>query len=53
MRLYKYRPYRQNCIFISLLDKYDFTVTTDNEMLSLLFKSEVVGTRILIDYYIN
>ena len=32
-----------------LLDRSSFTVTLDNEMLSLLFKSKVVGTRILID----
>jgi len=36
-----------------LLDRSSFTVTLDNEMLSLLFKSKVVGTRILIDDYIN
>ena len=35
------------------LDRSSFTVNLDNEMLSLLFKSKVVGTRILIDGYIN
>jgi len=48
-----YRPFRRNYIFISLLDRSDFTVTLNNEMTSLLFKSKVFGTRILIDAYIN
>ena len=46
-------PFRRNLISISLLDRSGFTVTIGNEMLSLLSKSKVVGTRILIDGYIN
>ena len=53
MRLYIYRPFRRNLISISLLDISDFTVTLGNEMHSLLSKFKVVGTRILIDGYIN
>ena len=48
-----YNPFRRNRTSISLLDRSDFTVTLDNEMLSLFFKSKVVGTRILIDGYIK
>jgi len=40
-------------ISISSLDKSVFTVTLDNKILSLFSKSKVVGTRILIDGYIN
>jgi len=32
---------------------FDFPVTLGNEIVSLPFKSKVVGTRILIDDYIN
>ena len=39
--------------FYFTADRSNFTVTLDNEMLSLLFKSKVVVTRILIDGYIN
>ena len=45
--------FRWNLIFILLLDRSDFTVTLGNEMVSLFFKSKIVGTRILIDGYIN
>jgi len=48
-----YRLFRRNRISISLLDKSGLTVTLGNEMFSLLFKSKVVSTRILIDCYIN
>jgi len=53
MRFYMCRPFRRNHISISLLDKSGFTITLDNEMISLLFKSKIIGTRILIDGYIN
>jgi len=53
MRLYMYRPFRQNSSSILLLDRSDFTVPLDNEMISLLSKSKVIGSRILIDGYIN
>jgi len=48
-----YRPFRQNHIFISLLDISVFIVTLGDEILSLLFKSKVICARILIDDYIN
>ena len=44
-----HHPFRQNRISISLLNKSGFTVTLDNEILSLLSKSKVVDTKILID----
>ena len=41
-------------MFVDLRTTSDsFTVTLDNEMLTLLFRYKVVGTRILIDGYIN
>ena len=36
-----------------MLDRSAFTVTLDNEMISLLFKYKVIGTRILIYGYIK
>jgi len=48
-----YRPFRQNRISISLLDRSSFIVTLGNEVPSLFFKSKVVGIKILIDSYIN
>ena len=48
-----HHPFKQNHISISLLDRSSFTVTLDNEMLSLLSKSKLVGIRIIIDGYIN
>ena len=48
-----YNPFRLNCISISLLDRFGFAVTLDKKILRLLFKSKVVGIRILIDGYIN
>jgi len=48
-----YRPFRRNHISILLLNRSGFTVTLGNEMISLLSKSKVIGTRILIDGYIN
>jgi len=53
MRPYMYYPFRWYRISISLLNRSIFTVTLDNEMLSLLFKPKVIGTRILIDGYMN
>jgi len=52
MRLYIYRHTRRKRIPISLLDRFVFTVTLGNEILSLFFKFKV-GIRILIDSYIN
>jgi len=46
MRLYMYRPFRRNRISISLLDRSDFTVALDNEMISILSKSKIIGTKI-------
>jgi len=48
-----YRPVRLNLISTSLLDRSGFTVTFSNEIINLLFKSKVVGIRILINGYIN
>ena len=53
MKLYMYRLFRRNRISILLLDRSGFTVTLDNEMISLLSKSKVVDNKILIDGYIN
>jgi len=46
-------PFRRNHIPISLLDRPEFIITLGNKIFSLLFKSKVIGTRILIDGYIN
>ena len=48
-----YHPFRWNRTSISLLDRSGFTVSLGNEIRSLLFKSKVVGARVLIDGYIN
>jgi len=41
--------FRRNLIFISLLDRSNFTVTFSNDMASIFFKYKVVGIEILIN----